>query len=190
MNTLTIGEIRKASEISKNGLGQFMWSACEGCGKTRWVALLHGKPRHRWCLSCGGKTKPKVFGEQSYNWQGGRHYNPDGYIIVRVQKEDFFRTMADKNGYAKEHRLVMAKYLGRNLHSWEIIHHKNHRRDDNRIENLELLSDIGHKGVISFEKKIESLLKQNQELKDMVAQLQKEVRLIRWEQKQEKEILL
>lgn len=130
-------------------------------------------------MNVGGK------GEYNYMWKGGRKMQL-GYVVVYVPEGDFFRPMAGRSGYIREHRLVMAKHLGRNLHTWEIVHHKNGIKDDNHIENLELVSsnaehitqhtkgysDGYRRGLLDGRnKRIEGLEMENADLRAKIAQL-------------------
>lgn len=110
---------------------------CPDCGYERMVDQRKGiSGTIRRCRKCANKL---MAGAKSSNWKGGIIKHAGGYTLVKIQPSDFFFPMADSNGYVAEHRLVMAKHLNRCLLPWEIVHHKNGIRSDNRIENLELL---------------------------------------------------
>jgi len=71
--------------------------------------------------------------------------NHSGYILV--YKPGYPGTEKTK-GYILEHRWVMEQYLGRRLDSWEHLHHKNGVKTDNRLENLEVVTNATHRGLI------------------------------------------
>jgi hypothetical protein len=91
------------------------------------------------CLHCGKRffRYKTQRGEKHPNWQGGKYVHK-GYTLVYLPSDHPFLSMAGRNNYVREHRLVMAEHLGRPLSRAEGVHHKNGRKDDNRIENLEL----------------------------------------------------
>lgn len=137
-----IGEIKKAREIKKSGTGLYIWIACPECGVERWVCYYFyksGKYKERgMCVACALQLVKNTIGKPK-GW-----LTKAGYRQVPLKKTDFFYPMAARKGYVFEHRLVMAKHLGRCLHRWEFVHHKNHIKTDNRIENLELTFGEDH----------------------------------------------
>lgn len=64
------------------------------------------------------------------------------YGYVAVYEPD--HPDAWKNGRMLEHRLVVSKAIGRRLRKDEHVHHKDDNRQNNHIDNLELLSPAEH----------------------------------------------
>lgn len=90
-------------------------------------------------------------------WKDGRFKNPEGYILIYHPDDRY------KRKYVVEHRVIMENHLGRQLYPWEIIHHINGIKDDNRIENLELLPNN-----TQYNKKIQEVYLENQRLKQEI----------------------
>ena len=172
-----LGEKKRGIEIGKTKDVYYIWSPCIDCGKARWVQAVEGKnPVSIRCLRCS--TVFNRSDDKAHHWKGGRIIITGGYIRVKLRPDDFFYPMANNDGYVLEHRLVVAKSLGRNLHLWEIVHHKNHIHNDNRIENLQLITDDRHKQITLLENKINKLEKKIEEQGKFIKLLQWQLKKI------------
>jgi len=165
-----LGEVARGKDIGSKSesTSAFIWHACIKCGKRRWVRLIRrkisgGEPVNLQYRHCNA-GRP---GQENGSWKGGRRILRNGYVLDWLPSDDFFRSMATKEGYVREHRLVMAKHLNRCLLSWEVVHHRNGLKSDNRLENLELIGCRGKHNTI-----VESQLKkQAQQIKEMQARI-------------------
>lgn len=79
-------------------------------------------------------------GEFNSRWIGGRII--DGYGYVKILSPD--HPYRDSRGYVKEHRLVMENHLGRYLNPNELVHHEDENKQNNKIENLRLITRSAH----------------------------------------------
>lgn len=138
-----LGEHKMGREIGKQGNAKhkpFEWVQCPDCKLERWVAIETFNTSHYTgrCRSCSSKNTVRFFhGEAHPRWKGGKHTDNKGYVVVTVSKNDPYYSMTGHaRGYAREHRLIMARHLGRALKPTEHVHHLNGIKDDNRIENL------------------------------------------------------
>lgn len=79
-------------------------------------------------------------GADSSNWRGGRpQKNEGGY--VRVYAPNHPRA---SGGRVFQHILVAEQTLGRAIGRDEVVHHINHVKDDNRPENLAVMTNGEH----------------------------------------------
>ena len=155
----SVGDVRRGWEIGRNNDHKFIWHPCKACGIPRWVGIKHGEPVNAYCHTCSNAINGRTAmlgknGALAPTWAGGRTRAASGYISVYVTAESPYFPMAHAKmgirGYIYEHRLRMAEHLGRCLDSNEVVHHKNGIRDDNRLENLELILSAGkHNGHVT-----------------------------------------
>lgn len=79
-------------------------------------------------------------GSKAPNWKGGRNITSSGYVEIYKPNHP----QASVRGYVYEHRLVMEKHLGRLLKNDEVVHHIDFDKTNNKISNLQLMSNSEH----------------------------------------------
>ena len=108
-------------------------ASCQHCGKR---FLTYPRKPKRFCsLACRdmawrGQTHPR--------YKGARFRTVHGYIEIN-------HPITGER--VREHRYLMEKHLGRALEPHEVVHHKNGKKDDNRLANLEVLSHSLHSSM-------------------------------------------
>lgn len=78
-----------------------------------------------------------------YNGLNGYGHTKDhnrGYVLAYVPKHP----NAHRDGYLMLHTVLMEQKIGRYLKPNEVVHHINHDRKDNRLENLMLMDKKEH----------------------------------------------
>jgi ribosomal protein S27E len=144
------GNVRHGTKKSGLHMNQEYDVKCSKCGRSRkvspisintWLTEHHKTIEDYWkenmCRVCAGRNFDT-------------HFYVHGYRVVVMNADDKFASMTQrrKNGqktlYCLEHRYVMAQTLGRPLEVWEVVHHKDGNKLNNKPENLELVTRQSH----------------------------------------------
>lgn len=103
---------------------------------------------------------------------------------MKLPAEDYYFPMSNNNGYILEHRLVMARHLGRLLQSWELIHHKDGVKSHNTLSNLEFTIGSSHWAIHSKGYKNGYVEGYKDGQSEAIKELKTEIRLLRWQLKE------
>jgi hypothetical protein len=99
-------------------------------------------PSGRTCQKCAPPRRgwPGLKGPNHPAWRGGTSLDRDGYVKTYDPSHPWPR----KGGYVREHIRVMELHIGRRITRGEAVHHIDHDRTNNALENLELLTHGEH----------------------------------------------
>lgn len=124
-------EERKAEATRRYQAGEQLKdiAAAMGCGVDTLTRTL---------VELGVHERKRLHGDAHHSWRGGRIIDQSGYVRVKVPPAEQHLADGTRTGYMMEHRLVMARLLGRRLLKGETVHHIDNDRQNNLPANLQL----------------------------------------------------
>lgn len=172
MGQMTAAVKASAEKRTREGV---VFMDCAACGKQMRRYRSQVK-RAKWPMTCGWKCRSQVMsGANNPRWAGGAWTERrSGYRFVltrALSAEDRALLPEPEPREYPEHRLIVARSLGRALRPEEHVHHINGIKNDNRIENLYLMDWATHSREHRLlEREMTRLRDENEKLKAALAE--------------------
>lgn len=113
---------------------------CEWCGQEMKMSPSRAGVQRFCSRACHMEGSRTNFLDTVHNGRRARNFK--GYVWV--WEPDYPKSY---QGWVPEHRLIMQKIVGRELERHEHVHHINGIKNDNRPENLILLTNSEHQAI-------------------------------------------
>jgi putative hemolysin len=124
---------------------------CKDCGR------LTSSSKYSYCKKCGYKYRKRPSGLKYNTKVRNKSWFKSGHKLNPIDSHPPYFD-ADRGYYCVHrggrrihyHRYLMEQHLGRKLNRGEVVHHKNHDKLDNRIENLCVMTASEHTRLHHF----------------------------------------
>lgn len=136
---MMVQQIADMSEISYSTVWRRLKSKGKLRGKKESIRL--SVERGTFAKNRIGMKRPPISEETRKRMSDAQKGKGKGF---KINTNGYVEITRGENAGRFEHVLIMESLIGRKLYHNECVHHKNHIKTDNRIENLELMTKSEH----------------------------------------------